>query len=133
MEELAGLISTYGVPSAVIIWLVVGLLRLIEKLAPDALRFLKRRQEGRFAGEAEERRMEHLERLANQGSRTFMEEQLTSITDATQGQVQMLLEVLAKKVAMELDLHTQLLIQIRDEIRERNSGTPVDKGVNPTK
>ncbi len=81
MENPADLITTLGVPLGIIIWVVIGIFKLVTEHGPAALRRYQNRKsdQSEHTQDLERRQLRHKEvlDLAEAGSRSYSEEQLT--------------------------------------------------------
>lgn len=81
MENPSDLITTLGVPLGIIIWLVIGIIKLVTEHGPTALRRYQNRKsdQSEHTQDLERRQLRHKEvlDLAEAGSRSYSEEQLT--------------------------------------------------------
>lgn len=133
MEGLPELVTTLGVPLAIIIWIAIGIINLVNKQGPAVVKRYQERKadETEHTQSLEEQKLKHLLRrdelltLTEAGNRTFTEEQLTHHLSEVYGEFQATNEFIRKSVSDSLQRIEQkldqALIDKRDfaEVKER--------------
>lgn len=119
-KEITQFVGEYGLTLGIILWTILGLIRVIERLGPDIWGYLKSdlsdRRENKQKLLQETMKNESMQLLIAQGSRTFTEEQLTMMTSETQTQLSEANEFIRKDIAEKLDAIIQQLILLKDRV-----------------
>lgn len=129
LSGLSGMVTSLGVPLAVVVWLAIGVIKLVTAEAPAVIRFRQQRGADRdeHRQSLEHRRLRHKEllELTEAGSRTYTEEQLTQHLSevyvefqAVNGFIRETVSVRLEEISRQLD---RVLLDVRDllPMRER--------------
>lgn len=114
MEELFAVISEYGIPIGVIIWVLIGIQSMIRTSLPEVLSMRKiwasrsleiqaDQQEHSQTRELKEADTDRLMALIAAGSNTFKEEQLTQTLSEIFAEFQQVNEFVRRQVSKRLD------------------------------
>lgn len=129
LSGFSSMVTSLGVPLAVLVWLVIGVIKLVTTEAPAVIRFRQKRGADRdeHRQSLEHRRLRHKEllELTEAGSRTYTEEQLTQHLSevyvefqAVNGFIRETVSVRLEEISRQLD---RVLLDVRDlqPMRER--------------
>jgi len=116
------MITSLGVPLAIVVWLVIGVIKLVTEQTPAIIRFRQERgaDQDEHRQSLEHRRLRHKEllELTEAGSRTYTEEQLTQHLSevyvefqAVNGFIREIVTTRLEEITSQLD---QILLDVRD-------------------
>ncbi len=122
LSGLSSMVTSLGVPLAVVVWLVIGVIKLVTAEAPAAIRFRQQRGADRdeHRQSLEHRRLRHKEllELTEAGSRTYTEEQLTQHLSEVYVEFQAVNGFIRETVSVRLEEITGQLDQILLDVRD---------------
>ena len=111
MNELGQVITAWGVPAGLVIWIVYGVIQIAVKSVPKIIEtrqaLTRDQQEHNQKFEIDRQETERLLALANAGSRTFTEEQLTQFLSETFTEFQAVNEFLRNVFSQRVDIIDQ--------------------------
>lgn len=122
LPGLSGMITSFGVPLAIVVWLVIGIIKLVTEQAPAIITFRQKRGADRDEHQQslEHRRLRHKEllELTEAGSRTYTEEQLTQHLSEVYVEFQAVNGFIRETVSTRLEEITGQLDQILLDVRD---------------
>ena len=122
--DLKTLIESYGLASAIAVWVIIGLAQLLKNSIPDLIGFFKKdyedAREFKQKRVSEDAKIKNLQYLSAMGSRTYTEEQLTMMTAEAQTQLSEANEYIRKGIGDKLDMALQKI----DTLESRVDGLP---------